>query len=103
MRCPVCELDAPWRELHRHLADAHPELVSFEYRDGRSSYRLTCPVCGVGYEQAIKPRLLDPEFLAEYETEIRLVGLDMLLNHLVGEHLDEPDQDPVQPASGEVS
>lgn len=87
MRCPVCQFEASLRPLHLHLADVHPELVRFEERSGRHLYAVTCPVCGDGYEQVIKPRRADPEFLAEYRKEIRLVAVDTLLNHLVGEHL----------------
>lgn len=93
MKCPVCQFEGSLRPLHLHLAESHPELVRFEQRGARHLYIVTCPVCAEGYEQVIKPRLADPEFLAEYQREIRLVALDTLLNHLVGEHLDGP---PVQ-------
>jgi hypothetical protein len=102
MRCPCCEVEAAWRPLHRHLADRHPELVRFEWREERSFYRVACPICGDAHEQAIKPRAADAAFLAEYEDEIRLVALDVLLNHLVGEHLGDPDTSPARPSSGEV-
>lgn len=104
MRCPVCDHEATLRPLHKHLADTHPELVRFEERSGRRYYNVSCPQCGAGYEQAIKPRLNDPEFLVEYENEIRLVALDMLLNHMVGEHLEAaPPQDPSPAPTREVT
>lgn len=96
MKCPCCTYEGSLRPLHRHLADNHPELVRFEDRSTRRVYALNCPVCGVGYEQTIKPRLNDPEFIAQYENEIRLVALDMLLNHLVGEHVNPPPTDDSQ-------
>lgn len=103
MRCPCCDVDAQWRELHRHLADAHADLVRFDFRGDRSYYVVSCPVCAASHEQAIKPRLVDPEFMNEYREEIRLVALDMLLNHVVGEHYASPgDPSPAQPADGGV-
>lgn len=87
MRCLLCEFEGEFRPLHQHLAEQHPDLVRFETRGERHYYKVVCPTCGADYEQRIKPRLADPEFLEEYRREIRLVALDMLLNHLVGEHL----------------
>lgn len=88
MRCPWCGFDGPPRSLHGHLADAHPEQVRFE--DGRRGmvYAIECPICQAGYEKAIKPRSRDPAFIQEYEREVRLVGFDMLINHLLAEHGD---------------
>lgn len=104
MTCPRCDFEGSWRPLHRHLADAHPDLVSFEERSGRRVYLLSCPQCGASYEQTIKPRLNDPEFVAEFENEIRLVALDMLLHHLVGEHFaSQADDRPVSTPTDEVS
>ncbi len=87
MRCPWCDFDGSLRPLHAHLAAVHPDQVRFEERAGgeRLVYAIECPVCGAGYEQTIKPRH-GAEFIDEYRREIRLVALDMLLNHLVGEH-----------------
>lgn len=101
MNCPCCDFEGSWRGLHRHLAESHGELVEFTEQPGRSSYQVVCPVCGDGYEQAVKPRLADPEFLAEYREEIRLVAFDTLLHHLAGEHLEAGDTDPIRPADGE--
>lgn len=86
MNCPWCGFSAGLRPLHAHLCEAHPEQVRFEVKGSRNVYAITCPICGSGYDQTIKPRLDDPEFLEEFQREIRLVAFDMLLNHLAGEH-----------------
>lgn len=88
MRCPWCSFVGPPRAVHGHLADVHPEQVRFEERNGRRVYAIECPTCGAGYEKAIKPRSRDPDFVQEYEREVRLVGFDMLINHLLAEHED---------------
>ena len=49
-------------------------------------YVVECPECGAVHEQPIKPRSTDPSFVEEFEAEIRLVGFDMLVNHLMAEH-----------------
>jgi hypothetical protein len=72
--------------LHAHLGERHADAVRFEERAGRSFYALTCPLCGDGYEREIKPRGRDPGFVDEFSAQIRLVALDMLVNHLMGEH-----------------
>lgn len=86
LSCPWCGFEGAPRSLHAHLGDRHPEMVAFETTAARNSYSVTCPVCGSGYVQAIKPRLTDPSFLEEYRAEIRLVAFDMLINHLLAEH-----------------
>ncbi len=88
MRCPWCAFEGPPRALHAHLAEAHPNEVRFEERIGRAFYAIECPVCHEAYEAQIKPRSRDPAFMEEYRREIRLVGFDMLINHLMGEHGD---------------
>lgn len=88
MRCPWCSFEDQPRIVHEHLADTHPEQVRFEERGERMVYAIECPVCAAGYEKAIKPRSRDPAFIEEYEHEIRLVGFDMLINHLLAEHDD---------------
>jgi len=89
VRCPWCSYDGPPRELHAHLGEEHPEGVRFEQRGSRQLYGVTCPECGEGYEQPIRGRSADPEFLEEYRREIRLVAYDMLINHLLAEHQGE--------------
>jgi hypothetical protein len=86
MNCPLCPFEGSPRALHAHLGDAHPDVVRFEERAGRSFYALTCPVCGEGYEHQIKPRGRDPGFVDEFAAQIRLVACDMLVSHLMGEH-----------------
>lgn len=86
MRCPWCEFSGEPRLLHAHLGDLHAEGVRFEDRGSTRWYAVTCPVCGDGYEHMIKPRSRDPQFIEEYQREIRLVAFDMLVNHLIAEH-----------------
>jgi hypothetical protein len=90
VNCPWCSWASPPRALHAHLAEAHPEGVKFEERAGRHAYVVTCPRCQARHVQAIKPGADDPDFLVDYEREIRLVGFDMLVNHLLAEHGEEP-------------
>ena len=106
MHCPFCSFEGPPRSLHAHLGDEHADAVRFEEKGGRSFYALTCPICGDGYEREIKPRGRDPGFVDEWATQIRLVALDMLVNHLMGEHEDleipsdeEPAPEPSAPLS----
>ena len=103
MHCPFCSFDGPPRSLHAHLGDQHADAVRFEERGGRSFYALTCPICGDGYEREIKPRGRDPGFVDEWATQIRLVALDMLVNHLMGEHedLEIPPDTEAAPESAE--
>ncbi|HYH52401.1 MAG TPA: hypothetical protein VEG38_22885 [Acidimicrobiia bacterium] len=86
MHCPFCSFEGPPRQLHAHLGDQHADAVRFEDRGGRSFYTLACPICGDGYEREIKPRGRDPGFVDQFSAQIRLVALDMLVNHLLGEH-----------------
>lgn len=87
MTCPYCDFQGPWRRLHAHLAAQHAEMVVLENEEdgGRMAYRVTCPICGLGYQHPVKPRG-DQSFLEEYRKEICLVAFDMLLAHLAGEH-----------------
>lgn len=97
VRCPICAFDGEPRSLHAHLADAHAEQVTFEARAGRTFYQVVCPVCSADYSHEIKPRGRDPDFVAEFQAQIRLVAFDMLLNHLLAEHLvaaEEGEDDP---------
>lgn len=90
MRCPWCPVDSLPRELHRHLGEAHGAEVRTSERDGKQFYEITCPLCGASYDQRVKKGSRDPEFLAEFEREIRLVAFDMLVHHLIAEH--EPQE-----------
>lgn len=89
MNCPWCAFRAAPRSLHAHLADTHPEGVRFEQHHGAPAYVVVCPLCDASHVQAIKPHSRDAEFVSQYEHEIRLVGFDMLVNHLMAEHADQ--------------
>jgi hypothetical protein len=99
LNCPFCSFEGPPRGLHAHLGEQHPDAVRFDEKNGRSFYAVTCPLCGDGYEREIKPRGRDPGFVDEFQTQIRLVALDMLVNHLMGEHeeLELPAEDETAP------
>lgn len=93
MDCPWCEFAAPPRALHTHLAQAHAEAVAAGERGGKAYYEVTCPRCGARYQHVVRKGARDPEFLAEFEREIQLVALDMLIHHLMAEH--EQQHEPV--------
>jgi hypothetical protein len=88
MDCPYGDFQGKRGEVHRHLAEAHPDKVTIRHDEttGKRSYGLVCPVCGAPYEHVIKPRSHDPYFLKEFDPEIKLVAFDMLLYHMQGEH-----------------
>jgi len=89
MNCPWCEFAGPPRPLHAHLGATHPDAVHILVEDHRQTYSIECPYCGDSYSQLIKPRGRDPGFLAEYGDQIRLVALDMFVNHLIAEHEEQ--------------
>jgi len=103
VRCPFCEADAAPRALHSHLEAAHPEgVVVTESPGGRLAYKVSCPRCGAHYEHAVKGRSGTGAFVAEHAREIRLVGFDMLVNHLIAEHPgDEGGAEDPAPAHSE--
>ncbi|MCL4393955.1 MAG: hypothetical protein M1482_03960 [Chloroflexi bacterium] len=70
--------------MHRHLADAHGAQVTLrvDAERGKRFYAIDCPICGAPYEHPVKPRNTDPDFLREFDREIKLVAFDMLLYHL---------------------
>lgn len=88
MQCPYGDFEGKRGEVHRHLAEQHPDQVTIsqDQTTGKRSYALTCPMCGAPYEHIIKPRSRDPLFLQEFDPEIKLVAFDMLLYHMQGEH-----------------
>ena len=90
MICPWCDFDGPARALHVHLGERHGDVVRTEERNGRYFYAVTCPVCAARYEHVVRKGARSPEFLAEFDREIRMVALDMLVHHLVAEH--EPQE-----------
>ncbi len=90
MNCPYCEFEAGPRALHAHLGERHTEAVTAVAAGGKARYEVTCPRCGARYQHVVRKGGRDPGFLTEFEREIQLVALDMLVNHLLAEH--EPSQ-----------
>lgn len=90
-RCPYCSARGARTEVHRHMVDAHPERVEMwtDETTGRMRYRVACPCCGADYKHRVKPRSRDPSFLTTFAAEVRMVGFDMLLNHMTAEHGEE--------------
>ena len=86
MTCPFCGVEQPVSELHRHLVANHADAVQTEEVAGRMAYAVTCPHCAQRYRQPIRKSAGDPEFVAEFDRQIRLVALDMLVHHLLAEH-----------------
>lgn len=86
MKCPWCEFDGTVRGLHAHLGDRHRDAVQTTERRGNHFYEVTCPVCGDRYEHSLRKGKRDPTFLEEFDREIRMVALDMLVHHLMAEH-----------------
>ena len=87
-KCPYCQFSGKRSEVHSHLAENHPDTLGSRVDEftGHTFYIVTCPVCGDSYEQVTKKARRDPNFVSEYEHEIRLVVFDLLLYHLQGEH-----------------
>jgi hypothetical protein len=88
--CPWCDVAAGPRALHAHLGEQHGDAVVTSERYGKVFYEITCPRCGARYEHVVRKGARDPEFVAEFEREIRMVALDMLVHHLVAEHEQQP-------------
>jgi hypothetical protein len=86
VNCPLCDFDAPPQMLHAHLGERHGDAVTTSERHGKVFYEITCPRCGARYEHVVRKGARDPGFLAEFEQEIQMVALDMLLHHLMAEH-----------------
>ncbi|HEY5987296.1 MAG TPA: hypothetical protein VIV12_13120 [Streptosporangiaceae bacterium] len=86
MNCPWCEFEAGPQALHAHLGEQHGDAVGTSERHGKAFYQITCPRCGARYEHAVRKGTRDPDFLAGFEREIRMVALDMLVHHLMAEH-----------------
>jgi hypothetical protein len=86
MNCPWCEFAGPARALHAHFGAQHPEVVTTGARGDRTYYAVVCPHCDSRYEHLVRKGRRDPSFMAEFDREIRMVALDMLVHHLVAEH-----------------
>ncbi len=91
MRCPFCEDEGAPRALHSHLEATHPEQVVITESSGKLVYSVTCPRCDARYEHSLKGRAGTNAFALEHAREIRLVGFDMLVNHLIAEHVSEEE------------
>ena len=90
MNCPFCEAELTVGQLHLHLADDHAEKITTEEVGERVVYTVTCPHCGDSYRRPIKKAVGDPEFLSEFERQIKLVAFDMLIHHLRAAHDAQP-------------
>jgi len=99
MKCPHCEFDDSRTKLHRHLGEAHLDLVRTEHdaATGKMRYIVGCPVCGLSYQHAVKPRYRDPRFLADYRAEIALVAFDQLLYHIEDRHSETQNPEAQDP------
>jgi hypothetical protein len=88
VNCPYCDFAGPRMKLHQHLGAAHLALVTTESDEatGKMRYIVGCPICGLKYQHAVKPRYRDPRFLEEFKAEIALVAFDQLLYHLEEKH-----------------
>lgn len=88
MKCPHCDFADTRMKLHRHLGEAHLNHVTTEHDEatGKMRYIVSCSVCGLKYQHAVKPRYKDPRFLEEFKAEIALVAFDQLLYHLEEKH-----------------
>ncbi len=90
LACPWCDFAAGPRGLHAHLGEQHGDAVTTSQRHGKTFYEVTCPHCGARYEHVVRKGAGNPEFVAEFEPQIRMVALDMLVHHLVAEHEQQP-------------
>lgn len=90
MHCPYCAFQDSRGKVHQHLAEAHGEKVAIRVDEdkGKRFYGIHCPVCQAPYEHQVKPRNDDPDFVREFDREIKLVAFDMLLYHMQGEHTE---------------
>jgi hypothetical protein len=89
MNCPWCDFTAGPRALHAHLGEQHGHEVATSEHHGKTFYEVTCPRCGTRYEHVVRKGARDPGFVVEFEPEIRMVALDMLINHLLAEHQEQ--------------
>ena len=88
LHCPVCGEEGDYRGLHLHLKSLHPETVAVGKDGPKRYFEVRCPLCSERYRQGIKTGKASEEFVEEFEGDIRLVGSDILLQHLIGEHPD---------------
>lgn len=87
MHCFTCATgELGYEGLHRHLLEAHPELVTVEVDGPTPQFVVACPCCPEQYRQAIKRGRVGADFVQEFAAEIRLVATDICVQHLIGEH-----------------
>ena len=86
MMCPFCDFESEPRAMHAHLGERHGDAVVATADGGHARYVFSCPRCGARYQHVVRKGRRDPGFLTEFEREIQLVALDMLVNHLLAEH-----------------
>lgn len=86
LTCPWCATSDTRSVLLGHVLEAHPDRVETEMWLNRMSYGVTCPQCGESYHRQMRKAARNPEFVNEFDREIRLVALDMLLTHIQAEH-----------------
>ncbi len=98
--CPFCDERGARHEVHAHIVTAHPERLEtgHDEQSGRMHYRVACPVCEDSYEHRVKPRSRDADFLETFAAEIRMVGFDMLLNHMEAAHGEQQAPESAQEA-----
>ena len=92
VNCPWCGFEAGPRALHAHLGERHRDEVRTAERNGKVFYQISCPVCGSQYEHLVRNGSRDPAFLTEFGPQIQMVALDMLVHHLMAEHLPDEQQ-----------
>lgn len=96
MKCPYCEAVDGLMAIHRHLVDAHLDLIKTEHDEeaGRMAFVVSCPFCEFEAHRPVNPRGRNPRFLNEFKAEIALVAFDQLIYHLLEEHPQEVGVDP---------
>lgn len=98
MKCPYCDTVGGLTATHRHLLEAHLEMVATERNEetNQMQYKVTCPFCEDMYQRQVKPRSRNPHFLEEFKTEIALVAFDQMLYHILEKHPGEVGVDPAE-------
>lgn len=86
--CPYCDFMGSRMAVHAHLAEHHGDKLGWRVNErfGYTYCVITCPVCGASHDQIVPKARNDPDFIQQFEYQIRLVAFDLLLYHLQGEH-----------------
>jgi hypothetical protein len=98
MKCPYCDLVGGLTATHRHMVEAHLEMVTTEREaeTNRMQYTVACPFCEDMYQRQVKPRSRNPRFLDEFKAEIALVAFDQMLYHILEKHSGQVGVDPAE-------